>query len=103
MAASCGGVGAGDCYGTGQSSDEGKTSVNPDSWTVCGVGQSGTPTVTKHGTWIHESKTLREGGRRQRESSALCPHLRHNNAILIQERVEGAQGWGGKLSMIKIK
>ena len=54
----------------------------------------------------HGYMSLREGGRGQRESSALCLLLRHNNAILIQERVEGALGalgWGGKLSMIKIK
>ena len=56
----------------------------------------GHPLLQNSGTWIHEFYTLREGGRRQRESSALCLLLRHNNAILIQERVEGALGWDGE-------
>ena len=77
----------------GQSSDEGKTSVNPDSWTECGVGQSGHPLLQN---MEHGYMSLREGGRGQRESSALCLLLRHNNAILIQERVEGALGWDGE-------
>ena len=57
-------AGAGDCYGTVPlvHIDEGKTSVNPDSWTECGVGQSvvldrvGHPLLQNSGTWIlHES------------------------------------------------
>ena len=66
-------AGAGDCYGTVprvQTDDhEGKTSVDPDSWTECGVGQSGSPTVTKQ--WNMDTSVLeREVGGRGR--AVLC-------------------------------
>ena len=70
LSASCGVV-AGDCYGTVPLVyiDESKTSVNPDSWTESGVGQCGTPTVTKQ--WNMDTSVLeREVGGRGR--AVLC-------------------------------
>ena len=71
-----------------------KTSVNPDSWTECGVGQWDTHCYK---TVEHGYTSLREGGRGQRESSALCFHLRNNIITMLFLFRRGCTGMGREI------